>query len=182
MQIKKDDIKNLFSENDIQNKVKKIAEQINSDYRNEELYIVCVLKGSIMFTADLVKLLTMPVKMEFIRLSSYGSSTTSCGRVKAVDLSLPELNGKNVLVIEDIIDSGLTAKFLLDFINNSFATKSTKFCALLDKKCCRTTDIDAEYVGFEIDNKFVVGYGLDFDGDFRNLPFVGYIETDSDKY
>lgn len=177
MQIKKEKIKNLINKDEIQIKVREVAEKINIDYENEELYVVCVLKGSVMFTADLVKHLTMPVKMEFIRLSSYGSSTTSSGRVKAVDLSLPDLNNKHVLVIEDIIDSGLTAKFLFDFINNSFETKSTRFCALLDKKCCRTVEIDAHYVGFEIDNKFVIGYGLDYDGDFRNLPFIGYIEV-----
>jgi len=119
----------------------------------------------------------MPVKMEFIRLSSYGSSTTSSGKVRAVDISLPDLNDKNVLIVEDIIDTGLTAKFLLDFIDNNFHTKSTKFCSLLDKKCFRKTDIEADYVGFDIDNKFVIGYGLDFDGHFRNLPYIGYVES-----
>lgn len=177
MQILKSDIKPLFSAEDIQNKVKKVAKEINSHYMEEELYVICVLKGSVMFTADLVKYLDMPVKMEFIRLSSYGSSTSSSGKVRAVDLSLPDLNDKNVLIIEDIVDTGLTAKFLLDFINNSFRTKTTKFCSLLDKKCCRKTDIEADYVGFEIDNKFVIGYGLDYDGQYRNLPYVGYIEV-----
>lgn len=177
MEIFKSDIKPLFSEEDILNKVKELAKKINEDYKSEELYVVCVLKGSVMFTADLVKYLTMPVKMEFIRLSSYGSATSSSGTVKAVDLSLPDLSNKNVLVIEDIIDTGLTAKFLMDFINNSFTTKTTKFCSLLDKKCCRTTPIDADYVGFEIDNKFVIGYGLDYDGQFRNLPYIGYVNV-----
>lgn len=177
MLIKKEDIKNLFNEEEIQNKIKEVAEELNADYKNEELYVVGVLKGSVLFTADLVKHLKMPVKMEFIRLSSYGSSTKSSCTVKAVDLSLPDLNEKNVLVIEDIIDTGLTAKFLFDFINNSFQTKTTKLCALLDKKCCRTNDMNADYIGFEIDNKFVVGYGLDYDGDFRNLPYIGYIEV-----
>lgn len=177
MQISKNDIKHLFLEEDIQRRVKELAEIINFDYKNEELWVVCVLKGSVMFTADLVKYLTMPVKMEFIRLSSYGSATTSSGQVRAVDLSLPDLNDKNVLIIEDIIDTGLTAKFLFDFINTSFNTKTTKFCSFLDKKCCRTVDIDANYVGFEIDNKFVIGYGLDYDGQFRNLPYIGYVEV-----
>lgn len=177
MQILKEDIKNLFSEEDILNKVKDLAKKINSDYNNEELYVVCVLKGSVMFTADLVKYLTMPVRMEFIRLSSYGSSTTTSGKVRAVDISLPDLNDKNVLIVEDIIDTGLTAKFLLDFINNNFKTKSTKFCSLLDKKCFRKTEIEPNYYGFDIDNKFVIGYGLDFDGNFRNLPYIGYVEV-----
>lgn len=177
MEIFKSDIKPLFSEDDIQKKVKEVAAKINADCPDQELYVICVLKGSVMFTSDLVKYLTMPVKMEFIRLSSYGSSTTSSGKVRAVDLSLPDLSDKNVLIVEDIVDTGLTAKFLLDFINDNFQTKSTNFCSLLDKKCCRKTEIEADYVGFEIDNKFVIGYGLDYDGQFRNLPYIGYVEV-----
>lgn len=177
MNIEKNDIKNLFSENEIQGRVKEIAKKINFNYLEEELYVICVLKGSVMFTTDLVKYLTMPVKMEFIRLSSYGSSVTSSGKVNAVDISLPDLNGKNVLVVEDIVDTGLTAKFLLDFIDNNFRTKTTKFCSFLDKKCFRKTAIEADYVGFEIDNKFVIGYGLDYDGLYRNLPYIGYVEV-----
>lgn len=177
MEILKENIKHLYKEEEIQKRVKEVAEIINKDYGNEELYVICVLKGSVMFTADLVKYLTMPVQMEFIRLSSYGSSTVSSGKVRAVDLSLPDLNGKNVLIIEDIVDTGLTAKFLLDFIDNNFETQSTKFCSLLDKKCCRKIEIDVDYIGFEIDNKFVIGYGLDYDGQFRNLPYIGYVEV-----
>lgn len=176
MQIKKEDIKDLFTEKELQAKIKEMAVEINSHYLEEELYVICVLKGSIMFTVDLVKYLNMPVKMEFIRLSSYGSSTTSSGKVNAVDISLPDLNHKNVLVIEDIVDTGLTAKFLLDFIDNNFKTKTTRFCSLLDKKCFRKTHIEPDYTGFEIDNKFVIGYGLDYDGYFRNLPYIGYVE------
>lgn len=176
MKIAKKDIKHLYSEADIQRRVKELAEKIDIDYKDEEVYIICVLKGSVMFTVDLVKCLTVPVKMEFIRLSSYGSSTVSSGRVNTVDISLPDLNSKNVLIIEDIIDTGLTAKFLLDFIDNNFHTKSTKFCSLLDKKCFRKTAIEADYIGFEIDDKFVIGYGLDYDGEHRNLPYIGYVE------
>lgn len=177
MEILKENIKHLYTEEEIQARVKEVAKVINKDYGNEELYVICVLKGSVMFTTDLVKYLTMPVQMEFIRLSSYGSSTVSSGKVRAVDLSLPDLNGKNVLIIEDIVDTGLTAKFLLDFIDNNFETQSTKFCSLLDKKCCRKIEIDVDYTGFEIDNKFVIGYGLDYDGHFRNLPYIGYVEV-----
>lgn len=177
MEIKREDIKHLYSEAELQEKIKEIAQKINSDYDNEEIYVVCVLKGSVMFTADLVKYLSMPLKMEFIRLSSYGTSTTSSGKVNAVDISLPDLNNKNVLIVEDIIDTGLTAKFLLDFINNNFTTKTTKFCSLLDKKCFRKADIEPDYTGFEIGNKFVIGYGLDFEGRYRNLPYIGYVEV-----
>lgn len=114
--------------------------------------------------------------MEFIRLSSYGSGFSSTGKVNAVDISLPDLNNKNVLIIEDIIDTGHTAKFLMDFIRHNFKTKSLKFCALLDKKIKREVDINPDYHAFEVDNKFLVGYGLDYDGYYRNLPYIGYVE------
>jgi len=116
----------------------------------------------------------MPLQMEFIRLSSYGHGTTTSGKVHAVDISLPDLNDKNVLIIEDIVDTGLTAKFLLDFINGNFKTKSTKFCSLLDKKISRVANVEPDYYGFEIDDKFVVGYGLDDEGYCRNLRYIGY--------
>lgn len=177
MKIEKENIKVLLSEEDIQSKVKEIAKKINFHYLNEEIYVICVLKGSVMFTVDLVKHLDMAVRMEFIRLSSYGSSVTSSGKVHAVDISLPDLNEKNVLIVEDIVDTGLTAKFLLDFIDNNFKTKTTKFCSLLDKKASRKTSIEPDYCGFEIPDKFVVGYGLDYDGYYRNMPYIGYVEA-----
>ena len=138
--------------------------------------VIGVLKGGVMFAADLVKYLDMPVKMEFIRLSSYGSSKVSSGKVTAIDITLPDLNGKNVIIAEDIIDSGRTAQFLVNFIKTKYNVKTLKFCALLNKKIRREVDIDADYSVFEIDDKFVVGYGLVYEGYFRNLPFIGYIE------
>ena len=171
------DLKVLITENEIQNKIKELSSELNEFYNGEDLYVICVLKGSVMFTADLVKHLKLPLNMNFIRLSSYGSGFTSTGKVNAVDISLPDLNGKNVLIIEDIIDTGLTAKFLIDFMHLNFKTKSLKFCSLLDKKETRKTDIQPDYYCFEIGNQFVVGYGLDYDGFYRNLPYIGYIET-----
>lgn len=176
MEITINDIKPLFSEEEIQNRVKQVAAEIDSFYKGEEVYVICVLKGAAIFGADLVKSIKSSVKMEFIRLSSYGSSTQTSGKVNAVDIALPDLNDKHVLIVEDIVDTGLTAKFLLDFINLNFKTKTTKFCSLLDKKCYRKTEIEVDYVGFEIGGKFVIGYGLDYDGLFRNLPYIGYIE------
>ena len=170
------DIKVLFTEEQIQKRVREIAEVLNDFYQGDEVCAICVLKGAVMFAADLVKNLSMPLKMEFIRLSSYNGETKSSGRVNAVDISLPDLNDKNVLIIEDIVDTGLTAKFLLDFIKTNFHTKSTKFCSLLDKKETRKTDIEPDYYCFDIDNKFVVGYGLDDGGYYRNLKFIGYKE------
>lgn len=168
------DVKVLFTEEQIQTRIKELAEEMNRFYNGEEVYAVCVLKGAVMFAVDLVKHLEMPLKMEFIRLSSYNGGTKSSGRVNAVDISLPDLNGKNVLIIEDIVDTGLTAKFLLDFLNNNFHTKSTKFCSLLDKKITRVNDIEPDYFGFEVGDQFLIGYGLDDDGYYRNLRFIGY--------
>ncbi len=166
----------LYTEDEIQAKIKTLAQEMNNFYNGEEVYVVCALKGAVMFMADLVKHLNMPLKMEFIRLSSYNGGTKSSGRVNAVDISLPDLNGKNVLIVEDIIDTGLTAKFLLDFLNSNFHTKSTKFCSLLDKKVARKTNVEADYHGFEVGDQFLVGYGLDYDGYYRNLRYIGYIE------
>lgn len=175
--ITESDLKVLITEKELQNKISELGENLNKIYGNENLYVVCVLKGSVMFTVDLVKHLKMPVNMNFIRLSSYGSGFTSTGKVNAVDISLPDLNGKNVLIVEDIIDTGLTAKFLIDFIKLNFKTKSLNFCSLLDKKETRKTEIQPDFSCFDIGNQFVVGYGLDYDGFYRNLPYIGYIET-----
>lgn len=170
------DLKILFTEEKIQNAIKSLGNRLNNEYKNEELYLICVLKGSVMFMVDLSKQLKMPLKMEFIRLSSYGSGFSSTGKVNAVDISLPDLNDKNVLIIEDIIDTGHTAKFLVDFIKHNFRTKSLKFCSLLDKKIKREVNIDPDYYAFEVDDKFLVGYGLDYDGYYRNIPYIGYVD------
>ena len=176
MEIKIEDLKVLFSEEQLQTRIKELAQEMNEFYNGEEVIAICVLKGAVMFAVDLVKHLDMPLKLEFIRLSSYGSSTTSSGKVNAVDIQLPDLNDKNVLIIEDIVDTGLTAKFLIDFMNCNFHAKSIKFCSLLDKKITRKVDVEPDYYGFDVDDKFVVGYGLDFDGYFRNLKYIGYKE------
>ena len=175
--ITEQDLKVLIKEEDLQNSIKQLGEKLNEFYKGEELYVVSVLKGSVMFTVDLVKHLKMPLNMNFIRLSSYGSGFTSSGKVNAVDISLPDLNDKNVIIVEDIIDTGLTAKFLIDFIHLNFKTKSLKFCSLLDKRETRKVDIEPDYYCFQIGNQFVVGYGLDYDGFYRNLPYIGYLET-----
>lgn len=174
--ITQEDIKVLFKEDEIQARIKDIAAELNKEYDGEELYVICVLKGSVMFMVDLVKHITVPTRMEFIRLSSYGANYTSSGEIHAVDLSLPDLNEKNVVVVEDIIDTGHTAQFLTNYLTHHFNLKSYKFVSLLDKKCRRKVDIEADIAGFEIDDKFLVGYGLDFDGFYRNLTYVGYVE------
>ena len=174
MEIK--NMKILISEEELQTKISELAEKLNALYKGEEVVAICVLKGAVIFAVDLVKRLNMPLQMEFIRLSSYGNERTTSGKVNAVDITLPDLNGKNVMIIEDIVDTGLTAKFLIDFINLNFHTKSTIFCSLLDKKITRQTDIAPDYYCFDIDDKFVFGYGLDYDGYYRNLPYIAYAD------
>lgn len=171
------DIKVLFTEEDIQTRIKELAKELNEEYAGQELYAICVLKGSVMFMVDFVKHITVPTRMEFIRLSSYGSNYTSTGEIHAVDLSLPDLNEKNVIIIEDIVDTGHTAQFLTTYLKHHFKMKSYKFISLLDKKCRREVEIEPDMYGFEIDDKFLVGYGLDYDGFYRNLTYVGYVEV-----
>ena len=171
-------LKILRSENEIQTRIKEIGDEINNRFGlDEDVYVISVLKGSVMFTIDLVKHLKMPIRMEFIRLASYGNDFTSSGKVRAVDISLPDLNGKKVVIVEDIIDTGRTAKFLVDFINLHFKPKDLVFCALMDKKCKREADIDADIKGFEVEDKFLIGYGLDYKGYWRNLTYIGYIDV-----
>lgn len=177
MMITPEDIHVLYSQEELQKRIKELAEELNNHFKGEDIFAICVLKGSVMFFTDLVEHLTMPLKMEFIRLSSYGSNYSSSGKVKAVNLSLPDINGKNILIVEDIIDTGHTAKFLLDFIGHNFQTKSTTFCSLLNKKSKRVVDVDADFSGFVVDDKFLVGYGLDFEGYYRNIPYIGYVDV-----
>ncbi len=174
--LNKQDIKPVFSADEIDARIKEMAALLNDEYKNEEVYIISVLKGAVIFTTDIIKHLTMPLKLEFIRLSSYGSGTVSSGKVNAVDISLPDLNGKHVIILEDIIDTGHTAQFLTNFINHNFKVKSYKFITLLDKKSRREVNINPDMYGFDIDDKFLIGYGLDFDGYYRNLDYIGYLE------
>ena len=172
----KSELKTLISADKIQSRIKELAAALNDEYKDEEVYVICVLKGAVMFTVDLIKNLTVPVKLEFIRLSSYGSGVVSTGQVSAVDIKLPDLNGKNVLIVEDIIDTGHTAKFLTEFIHCNFSVKSYKFISLLDKPSRRVVEMNPDIRGFEIEDKFVVGYGLDYDGLYRNLDYIGYFD------
>ncbi len=169
------DLKVLISEEEIQKKLPELAKNIEKIFDDgETIYVICVLKGSVMFSADLVKHFSNPVQMEFIRISSYGHETKSSNNLHAIDLTLPNLADKNVLIVEDIIDTGLTARFLTDLFKIKHHPKKVVFASLLNKKCARQIDIEPDFYGFEIDDKFVVGYGLDYKGYFRNLPYIGY--------
>lgn len=170
-----DQLETLISEEQLQQRIKELAHEINTEFAGtQELTVVGVLCGSILFLSDLVKHLNMPVQLEFIRLSSYGTEQTSSGEVKPVDLTLPSLEGKNVLIVEDIVDTGLTATFLLDYIKIQHKASKIRFVTLLSKLCSRIKPVKVDFTGFEIDDKFVVGYGLDYKGFYRNLPYVGY--------
>lgn len=175
MEKRKVDLIELFSEEQIQNRIEEMAQQINLDYPDDEpLCVICVLRGAVLFACDLIKRLDKETNFEFIKLESYGNAQSSSGEVKSVSMALPNLNSKNVLIVEDIVDTGLTAKFLLDYIKLHYQPKMLKLISLLNKKCARSQDVNVDYYGFEIDDKFVVGYGLDYMGYFRNLPYVGY--------
>lgn len=175
---KQEDLKVLFSEDEIKRKISELAQQINADFGlTDDLTLICVLKGSSIFCCDLSKHLKMPVKMEFIRVSSYGNEKSSSGQVQALDLTLPNLENKNALIVEDIIDTGCTMKFLTETLCRTHKPKNLKVITLLNKKMARKVEIEPDYYGFEVDDKFVVGYGLDYEGYMRNIPYVGYFES-----
>ena len=173
------ELKTLISSDELFKKIQKLADDINLYYEknyslNEELTIVCVLKGAVMFFAELSKYLKMPVRMEFVSLSSYGAGEKSSGKVSALNLSLPPLENKNVLVVEDIMDTGVTLKFLLDFIETKCKARDVKLAVMCDKKCARKYDISPDFYAIDVDDKFIVGFGLDYNEIYRNLPYIGY--------
>ena len=166
----------LISEKEIDNRILEIADRINKDYEGEELTLICVLKGGVMFMCDLAKRLNLNVRLDFMSVSSYGSQTKSSGVVKIIKDLDDSIDGKNVLVVEDIIDSGNTLSYLMDILKKR-GPKSIKLCTLLDKPSRREKkDVHVDYVCFEIEDKFVVGYGLDYDQRYRNLPYIGVME------
>lgn len=165
----------LIAEEDIDKKVREIAEQINADYAGKSIHLICILKGSVMFACELAKRLTVPVTLDFMSVSSYGSGTTSTGIVRIVkDLDEP-LEGKEVLIVEDIVDTGRTLAHLIEVLKTR-RPASVRLCTLLDKPDRRVTHVDVDYTCFQIPDQFVVGYGLDYDQKYRNLPYVGVLE------
>ncbi|MFB3885158.1 MAG: hypoxanthine phosphoribosyltransferase [Thermodesulfobacteriota bacterium] len=164
----------LISREQIASIVKDLADRISKDYRGKELVLVCILKGAFMFLSDLIRQLQLPVQVDFARLASYGAGTKTSGRIEITKDIETSIEGKDVLIIEDIIDSGRTLQFLRDRLTLS-NPRSVKICALLDKKARREVAIEADYLGKEIDNVFVVGYGVDFNESYRHLPEIYYI-------
>ena len=172
-------IHELISEADVAAKIAELGAQISKDYDGEAIYMLCILKGGVFFMTELAKHITVPVSLDFMSVSSYGSQTRSSGNVRIIkDLDTP-IEGKHVLVVEDIIDTGRTLAYLLDNLQQR-NPKSLKLCTLLDKPEERVTEVDVDYVGFQIPDKFVVGYGLDYDQHYRNLPYIGIVEFDEE--
>ena len=170
-----DKIRVLLTEEEVNKKISEVAAQINKDYEGKEVHLICILKGGVFFTCELAKRLTIPVSLDFMSVSSYGSDTKSSGVVKIIkDLDEP-LEGKNVIIVEDIIDSGRTLSYLLDILEKR-NPKSMRLCTLLDKPDRRVKDVAVDYTCFEIPDEFVVGYGLDYAQKYRDLPFIGVVE------
>lgn len=173
----------MFAEEQIKDAVKRVAAEITKDFdtysnSGKKLMLVCILKGSLIFMADLIREIDLPLTVDFMKASSYGSGTKSSGMVNvSLDLKYDNLKDYNVIVVEDIIDSGNTLAFLLGYIKDKGAN-SVKLCSLLDKPSRRTVDINVDYCGMQIPDEFVVGYGLDFDERYRNLPYIGVLKPE----
>ena len=170
-------VKEMLSEEELANRIKELGEQISKDYEGEEVFLVCILKGAAFFACELAKRISVPVTIDFMATSSYGSGTVSSGEVqikKDLDLGV---EGKNVIIVEDIIDSGNTLNYLSNIFKDRKA-KSVKMCAMLDKPERREVDVPMDYIGFTIPDAFVVGYGLDYDQKYRNLPYIGVVDLD----
>ena len=169
----------LIDEETIENRIKEIAEQISKDYEGKEVRLICILKGSIFYTAELAKRLRIPSTIDFMSVSSYGAGTVSSGQVNIKKDLDESIEGLDVIVVEDIVDTGNTLSQLIPELKKR-SPKSIEIATLLDKPSRREVDIDVRYIGFEVEDKFVVGYGLDYDQNYRDLPFIGVVETDGE--
>lgn len=167
----------LLPEEEVDARIQAMGEQISRDYAGKQVHLICVLKGGSFFLCELAKRITVPVSLDFMSVSSYGGGTESKGVVKIVKDLDESIRDKDVLVVEDIVDSGRTLSYLLEMLR-SRGPKSLRLCTLLDKPDRRGVDVDVDYTGFQIPDKFVVGYGLDYDQRYRNLPYIGIVEFD----
>ena len=170
-------IRVLLSEEEVDARIQEVADVINKDYEGKDVHMICVLKGGVFFMCELAKRISVPVTMDFMSVSSYGDDTQSSGVVRiAKDLDQALLD-KNVIVVEDIVDSGRTLSYLLNILNER-KPASLALCTLLDKPERRVVDVNVNYTGFQIPDEFVVGYGLDYAQKYRNLPYIGIVELD----
>ena len=172
-------IRVLLSEEEVDTRIQEVADQINRDYAGKEIHMICVLKGGVFFMCELAKRVTVPISLDFMSISSYGDDTKSSGVVKIIkDLDQP-LEGKDVLVVEDIIDSGRTLSYLLEILEGR-NPNSIRLCTLLDKPERRVKEVNVDYCCFNIPDEFVVGYGLDYAQKYRNLPYIGVVEFEAE--
>ena len=171
-----DKIRVMIPEAEVDAKIREMAAEISKDYEGRSLHLICVLKGSLFLTCELSKRITVPVTIDCMSVSSYGSGTESSGRVKIVKDLDESIEDRDVLIVEDIIDSGRTLRYLMDMLQ-ARKPRSLRLCTLLDKPERRVTDVEVNYCGFEIPDEFVVGYGLDYAQKYRNLPYIGVVET-----
>ncbi|MBE5861950.1 MAG: hypoxanthine phosphoribosyltransferase [Lachnospiraceae bacterium] len=167
----------LISEDEVNSRIRAMGEQISRDYAGKQIHMICVLKGGSFFMCELAKRITTQVSIDFMSVSSYGSDTKSSGVVKIVKDLDESIQGKDVLVVEDIVDSGRTLSYLMEMLRDR-KPASLKLCTLLDKPDRRVVDVDVNYTGFQIPDAYVVGYGLDYDQRYRNLPYIGVISFD----
>ena len=168
------DIKVLITEQEIASRTRELAKQIQKDYNNEEIVIVCILKGATFFAVELAKRIESDTIIDFMKVSSY-EGTESTGKINfTLDIS-EDITDKNVLIVEDIVDTGRTLAYVKKYLESK-NPKNVKICTMLNKKERRVIDLEPEYVAFDIPDKFVIGYGLDYDEKYRNLPYVGYLE------
>lgn len=175
--MKEDVLRVLLSEDEIREKVRELGGKITADYKNSNLMLVTVLKGAVVFLADLMRQIDVPAEIDFMVVSSYGSGVKSSGVVKIVkDLDVP-LAGKDILIVEDILDSGLTLSYIKELLE-SRGPRSIRIATLLDKPSHRKVDLQADYIGFSVPDEFVIGYGLDYDEKYRNLPYIGILKPE----
>lgn len=175
--MKEDVLRVLLSEDEIREKVRELGGKITADYKNSNLMLVTVLKGAVVFLADLMRQIDVPAEIDFMVVSSYGSGVKSSGVVKIVkDLDVP-LAGKDILIVEDILDSGLTLSYIKELLE-SRGPRSICIATLLDKPSRRKVDLQADYIGFSVPDEFVIGYGLDYDEKYRNLPYIGILKPE----
>lgn len=175
--MKEDVLRVLLSEDEIREKVRELGGKITADYKNSNLMLVTVLKGAVVFLADLMRQIDVPAEIDFMVVSSYGSGVKSSGVVKIVkDLDVP-LAGKDILIVEDILDSGLTLSYIKELLE-SRGPRSIRIATLLDKPSRRKVDLQPDYIGFSVPDEFVIGYGLDYDEKYRNLPYIGILKPE----
>lgn len=167
----------LLSEAEVDARIQALGEQISRDYAGKQIHLICVLKGGSFFLCELAKRITVPVSLDFMSVSSYGGDTKSSGIVKIVKDLDDSIKGKHVIVVEDIVDSGRTLSYLMEMLDKR-EPESLALCTLLDKPDRRVTEVHVDYTGFQIPDEFVVGYGLDYDQRYRNLPYIGIVHID----